>query len=308
MGTPNFALPSLTMLVDEGYLIAGVFSQPDRPRGRGHKLLPTPVKELAESCGLPVFQFEKVSREEGIRAIKGLSPNLIVTAAFGQILSRELLAIPEFGCINVHGSLLPKYRGAAPIQWAIINGERATGVTTMFTRYELDAGDMLVKREVKIAPESTGGELYELLSEEGALALKETLELLIGGELKRVPQQESEASYYPIPGRELGRINFSKTCLEIKNLVRALNPAPAAYAMLGRDKIKIYKAVVSDLKAQGKPGTVVLSDPKKGLFIQAGDGVISLEELQLPGSKRMRACDLLRGKQIETGVLLNGEE
>ncbi|MBQ9942313.1 MAG: methionyl-tRNA formyltransferase, partial [Christensenellaceae bacterium] len=197
LGTPEFALPSFKMLIEEGYSVAAVFTQPDRPKGRGHKMIPPPVKVLAEEHGIPVYQFERISRD-GVETLREVAPDLMITVAFGQILSREVLAIPSMGCINVHGSLLPAYRGAAPIEMAVINGEAQAGITTMYTVYELDAGDMLEKDAVDILPGETGGQLRERLSLLGAGTLKRTLNKLLDGTLAATPQNEAEATYYPM--------------------------------------------------------------------------------------------------------------
>lgn len=301
MGTPDFAVASLAMLQKEGYCIAAVVTNPDRPKGRGHKLMPPPVKVFAEAHNIPVYQYEKVSRE-GLEDIKQLKPDLIITAAFGQILSRELLAVPKYGCINVHGSLLPKYRGAAPVQWAIINGEKKTGITTMYTVYELDAGDMLLKKEIEIDENISGGELFKQLADVGADCLKETLELLLAGELRGIPQNESEMTYYPMFEKGFGKIDFSKTAEEIHNFVRALDPDPGAYAFLGENKIKIFKASKTEGNSDAVCGTIVEADAKKGLLVAVKDGILSIDELQYPGSKRMSAKDYLRGRSLEIGL------
>ena len=294
MGTPEFAVPSLEMLVSEGYDIAAVVTQPDKPKGRGHKLMPPPVKVLAEKHGIKVLQPVKVSRD-GFEELSSVGANLFITVAFGQILSRDVLALPKFGCINVHGSLLPKYRGAAPIEWAVINGEKQAGVTTMYTVYELDAGDMLLKKAIDVPEDMTGGELREKLSFVGAEVLKETLFKLIGGTLVSEKQNEEEMTYYPIPARELSHIDWSKSAKSIKDLVRAMNPSQPAYAFFGEDKVKIFEVAVTDKPACGA-GKVVEMDPKKGLFISAGDLVLEIVRLQLPGGKPMSAKELLRGR------------
>lgn len=294
-GTPAFALPSLHMLLEEGYQVVGVVTQPDRPKGRGHKLLPPPVKVAAEEAGIPAYQYQKVSRE-GLETLSSLGANLFITVAFGQILSRELLALPELGCINVHGSLLPKYRGAAPIEWAILLGENKTGISTMYTVYELDAGDILEQDEVEIGPEETGGELRERLSYLGAETLKRTLEKLLAGALTRKPQLEEEATYYPMFSRDFGEVNFLEPCLEIQRKVRALNPAPMAYTRFGGDKIKLFSVRMVDAQMEKEPGTILLANEKDGLVVQAKDGRLEICTLQFPGGKAMSAKDFLRGR------------
>lgn len=304
MGTPDFALPSLTMLVEEGYDVALVVAQPDRKRGRGHKLLPPPTKVCAQEHGLEVFQVEKISSPEGVAKLKEVAPNLMITAAFGQILSEEVLGIPSFGCINVHGSLLPKYRGAAPIQWAIINGERESGVTTMYTVKKLDAGDMLLKQAVPIGDETTAGELYEQLAQTGAQVLKKTLEQLLNGTLCPTPQQEEDMTYFPMFPKGFGQIDFAQPAQNIKNLVRGINPAPGAYTFYEEQKIKVFAVSVLEQKKEGTPGQIIAADAKQGLIVCGGDGLLSIDTLQFPGSRPMSAADFLRGKQLQVGTVL----
>ena len=295
LGTPEFAVPSLSMLLEEGYQVAAVVTQPDRPRGRGHKLLPSPVKVLAEEKGLPVYQYERVSRE-GLEELAALAPDLLITVAFGQILSQKLLEIPKIGCINVHGSLLPKYRGAAPIEWAVIDGEAQTGITTMFTVYELDAGDMLEQDAVDILPGETGGQLRERLSHVGAGTLKRTLEKLLAGTLERRPQDAEAATICRMFPKGFGQLDFAKTCRENVNLIRGLNPAPGAYLMHGEAKIKIWRAEQASEAVSHPLGAIVAADPRQGLVYQCADGLLKILELQYPGGKAMKAEDFLRGK------------
>lgn len=297
MGTPDFAVPSLRMLIAEAYPVVAVFTQPDRPKGRGHKLLPPPVKVLAQEAGIAVYQPQKVSKD-GFSDLSALRPNLLITAAFGQILSREVLALPKYGCINVHASLLPKYRGAAPIEWAILNGEETAGVTTMYTAYALDAGDMLLKDEIAVPPEMTGGQLRETLSVLGAGTLKRTLAALLQGTLRPVVQDEREASYYPIPDKALGRIDWNRPTKEIVNLVRALNPAPMAYTYVDGQKVKIFVVKPAQKTSGAQPGTIVAKDAKEGLFVKTADGVAEIVQLQFPGGRPLSAKDYLRGKTI----------
>ncbi len=305
MGTPDFALPCFNMLVESGYSIVGVVTQPDRPKGRGHRLVAPPVKEAATALGIPVLQPERISRD-GFDALRSLEPDLLITAAFGQILSRDVLALPKYGCINVHASLLPKYRGAAPIEWAIINGETVTGVTTMYTVYELDAGDILLSDSVDITPDMTGGELRELLSRVGAGTLSRTLDALLDGSLTRTPQAEADSSYYPIPDRELSLIDFKKPSLDIKNLIRAMNPSSPAYCYCGGEKVKIYEADIIP-GGSGAPGDVLYADTKRGLAVCTGDGSLRLKKLQFPGGKQLDDCVLLCGKSL-TGKRFSSEE
>lgn len=294
-GTPEFAVPCLDAVIEAGYDVCAVFTQPDRPKGRGHKLAPPPVKARATELGIPVYQHEKISRE-GIDDLKNVSPDLMITVAYGQILSQEILDIPPLGCINVHASLLPKLRGAAPIEWAVINGDETTGVTTMYTVYELDAGDMLEKTETDILPEETGGELRERLSKIGAETLIRTLQKLTDGTLVRTPQDEAQATICKTFPKGFGKIDFSADTTSIINLVRGLNPAPVAYAMWGDKKVKIFEAKRAEsFGASIVPGEVILADAKKGLFVNTGDGAIEITRLQMPGGKQMSARDYLRG-------------
>ena len=301
LGTPEFAVPSLEMLVSEGYHVAAAVTQPDRPKGRGHKLMPPPVKAAAQAHGIPVYQFERLSRE-GTELLAQLKPDLMITVAFGQILSREVLAIPPLGCINVHASLLPKYRGAAPIEMAVINGESRTGVTTMYTVYELDAGDMLEKDEVDIPPEMTGGELREKLSTVGAGTLSRTLKKLLDGTLVRTPQDEAEATYYPMFKKGFGEVDWSADAQTIADLVRGCNPAPCAYTYCGEDKVKLLEVRPCGCAGAAEAGSILLCDAKKGLFVQAGEGAVEITRLQFPGGKPMSAKDYLRGRSIEASA------
>lgn len=297
LGTPEFALPSLEMLLKEGYCVKAVITQPDRQKGRGHKLLPPPVKVLAEENEIPVYQFNKIS-SEGKELLRELAPDLMITVAFGQILSREVLNIPKYGCINVHASLLPKYRGAAPIEMAVVNGEKKTGISTMYTVYELDAGDVLEQDETEILPEETGGELRERLSYLGAKTLKRTLLKLLDGTLKRTPQNEKEATYYPMFKKGYGQIDWEKDSKSIVDFVRGINPVPTAYSYLDDQKVKIFAVKEEKYDKPGKPGDIIICDSKKGLTVKTKDGAVQILKLQFAGSKPMNAKDLLRGRSI----------
>ncbi|MDL2289312.1 methionyl-tRNA formyltransferase [Clostridia bacterium OttesenSCG-928-F22] len=296
-GTPEFALPSLKALVEHGYEVVGVFTQPDKPKNRGKKLLPPPVKELALQYGIPVYQFDKI-RTQGLDTLRSLCADLFVTAAYGQILSQEILDIPQLGCINVHGSLLPKYRGPAPIQWAVINGEKKTGITTMYTDIGIDTGDMILKEELEIKTGETAGELSLRLSALGADALIKTLELVGEGKAPRLPQNQQEATYFPMLKKQDGKIDFSLPAVKVVSYINGVNPWPGAYATMGEDVYKIWKARPETGMQQGKPGEVLMADAKQGLFIGTGDGCIEVLEMQAPGSKRMGAKDFLRGKSL----------
>lgn len=327
MGTPEFAVPSLKMLINEGHELI-VITQPDRPKNRGHSFAMPPIKLLAMDNGIPVYQLERIKDKEGVDCLKEFKPDLMVTAAFGQMLSQEILDIPKYGCINVHGSLLPKYRGAAPIQWAIINGETVTGVTTMMTNIGMDTGDILFSEETPIGEEETYGELYLRLSLIGAQVLKRTIAALLDGSLVRIPQDESKASRCRMIKKEDALVDFSKSAGEIKNLIRGLNPAPAAYTMIDGQRLKLYKAEVCEegkISEKGMlnescvgydetktdqtdgnalaVGECVIASSKQGFFVRTGDGLIEITELQFENSKRMSAKAALNGKKLEGRIL-----
>ena len=304
MGTPDFAVPSLRALVDHGYEVVGVFCQPDRPKGRGHKLAACPVKELAQSAGIPVFQPERIKREEGVAMLKSCAPDLCVTAAFGQLLSQEILDIPPLGTINVHSSLLPKHRGSAPINWSIIKGDPVTGVTTMFTDKGMDTGDILLTRETPIGPAENAGELTDRLAVMGAQLLIETIRALEAGTLARTPQDHAAATYEPKMDKELGRIDWSKSAQELDWLVRGTTPWPGAFTTLGEQTIKVFELDILDGPASGALGEIVAADAKRGLVVSCGDHDVALAQIQMPGAKRMNAKDYLRGHTMETGVCL----
>ena len=305
MGTPEFDVPSLQALIDNGYEVVGAFTQPDRPSGRGNKLTACPVKVLAEKHGIPVFQFEKVRRREGREAIEALRPDLCVTAAFGQILSQRILDIPPMGTVNVHASLLPKYRGSAPINWCIALGEKKAGVTTMFTDAGIDTGDMALRAETEIGELETAGELTQRLSEIGAKLLIDTLKFYPHGGLKSVPQNEAEASYQPMLTKEMGKIDWTKSAQEISCQVRGLNPWPCAYTESGDGRLKIYLAKPCAAEGAAEPGTVTVSGAKEGLKIACGEGWLEVLEMQAPNAKRMSAKAYLQGKKIEIGTKFN---
>lgn len=298
LGTPDFALPSLKMLYERGDDIV-VFTQPDKPVGRKAIMTAPPVKKLALEYGLDVFQFDKIRSEEGLAALKDADPELMVTAAFGQILSKENLSVPRYGCINVHGSLLPKYRGAAPIQWAVINGEEKTGVTTMLTDIGLDTGDILLERETEIGKDETAGELFDRLAEMGAELLKETIEKLERNELEPKKQNDAEATKCSMIKKEHGHIDFSKSEKAIHDLVRGMNPWPCAYAMLEGEAVKIWRTRRIPTKKTGsKAGSILCADKQNGLIVKCGDGDIEILELQFPGSKRMSAQAAMLGHKL----------
>ncbi|MDO5378039.1 MAG: methionyl-tRNA formyltransferase [Clostridia bacterium] len=305
MGTPDFAVPSLRALAEAGYDVVGVFCQPDRPKGRGHKLAACPVKEAAQSLGIPVFQPERIRRPEGVAQLRALAPDLCVTAAFGQILSQEILDIPPLGTINVHSSLLPRHRGSAPINWAIMMGDPVTGVTTMFTDAGMDTGDILLMEETPIGERETAGELTDRLAKMGAELLLRTLRELEAGTLTRTPQNPEEATYERKLDKETGRIDFARSAREIDCLVRGATPWPGAYTTLpdGRT-MKVFEVARAGGRPTGEAGRIVSADAKAGLVVSCADADLELLQIQMPGAKRMNARDYLRGHSMDTGVCL----
>lgn len=307
MGTPDFARESLEAVYNAGYEILGVVTNPDKPKGRGMKMVASPVKEFALEKGLTVYQPEKVrNNEEFVEKIKSLNPDVICVVAYGKILPKEILEIPRYGCINVHGSLLPKYRGAAPIQWAVLNGDKETGVTTMYMDVGMDTGDMILKEKVEIGEDETTGELWDRLSKIGAKLLVETLKQIEEGTAPREKQGE-EFTMAPMLNKEMSKINWDEqTAQNIKNLVRGLNPIMGAYAFLDEKKIKFWKVdiakqdeIIADNIEIVRNGTVILSNPKEGLFIKTKDGILKVLEIQGENAKRMSIGDFLRGNRIE---------
>jgi len=294
MGTPDFSVPILRMLHEEGYEILAVVTQPDRPVGRKRVLTPPPVKEEALRLGLKVLQPEKLKGSEELKEILRLNPDLIVTAAFGQILPKELLDAPRLGCINVHASLLPKYRGGAPIHQAIMDGEEKTGVTIMYMAEKLDAGDIISQREIPIEGTDHTGILFEKLSLLGRDLLKDTLPSIIAGTNARIPQDESKATFTHNISREQERIDWSKSAREIYNQVRGLHPWPVAYTTYKGENVKIWWAKIGDSNLKGQPGEVV-KIAKDYFEIATGEGTLAILELQPAGKKRMSAEDFLRG-------------
>ena len=305
MGTPEFAVPSLRALLDNGYEVVGAITQPDRPAGRGHKLTPCPVKLLAQERGVPVYQIERIKAQEGVDCLRALRPELVVTAAFGQLLSKEILEIPQYGTVNVHASLLPKYRGSAPINWCILNGEKVAGVTTMLTDIGMDTGDMLLKAQTDIGELETAGELTQRLSEIGAKLLIDTLKFYPHGGLKSVPQNEAESSYQPMLTKEMGKIDWTRSAQEIACQVRGLNPWPCAYTESGDGRLKIYLAKPCAAEGAAEPGCVAVSGAKEGLKIACGEGWLEVLEMQAPNARRMSAKAYLQGKKIEIGTKFN---
>lgn len=307
MGTPDFSLPSLQALVEAGYEVVGVFTQPDRPKGRGGKVRQSPVKEYALSQGLMVCQPNRI-RLDGIEDLRALAPDLCVTAAFGQILSQEVLDIPRMGTVNVHASLLPRHRGAAPVQWAILEGDRQTGVTTMLTDRGIDTGDMLLKAACPITAQDTAGALTEKLSRMGARLLIETIQKLESGNCPREKQVEALATYDPMLKKEMGLLDFGEGTQACLRRVRAMDPWPCAYVNLLGGVLKVWKAKAAEGMKSAVAGTVLCAEEHKGLVIATVDGAIELVEIQAPNTKRMDARAFLRGHTMEAGKPLDEVE
>ena len=300
MGTPDFAVPSLQALLDAGHEVCAVYTQPDKPQGRKQVLTAPPVKELALRHGIPVYQPATLKNEEEQQKLRALAPEVIIVVAYGKLLPKAVLDIPPRGCINVHGSLLPRWRGAAPIQWSVIAGDEKTGVTTMQMAEGLDTGDMLLTYETEIGARETAGELFDRLAQAGAELLLETLEKL--DSITPQPQDDSRSCYAHMLDKQMAVIDWAKSAHEIDCLIRGLNPWPVALTMLSGARLKIYAA--EPVSGTGRPGEVLVSDPKKGLTVACGEGALALCEVQLVGGKRMKSADFLRGHAIETGTIL----
>ena len=301
MGTPEFACPTLNKLIERGENVIAVVTQPDRPKGRGQKLVPPPVKVIAEEHGIPVLQPLKVRAPEVVAGIRELNPDLIVVVAFGQILPQSLLDIPRHGCINIHASLLPHYRGAAPLNWCLINGEAETGITTMMMDAGLDTGDMLVKRALSIGPDEDAQSLHDRLSRLGAETIDETIDKLLTGTLTREKQDDALTCYAPMLKKEDGLIDWRREPQQLKNLVRGFTPWPGAYTSLDGKTLKLYKVSVAD--GGGAPGDIIAAG-KDGIEVACGSGSLRIEELQLEGRKRLSAADFLAGYRLEPGSRL----
>lgn len=307
MGTPDFSVPALNALAEQGHQMLAVVTQPDKPRGRGKAVQMTPVKEAALELGIAVYQPVKVREEGFLRQIEAMKPEVIVVAAFGQILPQRLLDIPKYGCINIHASLLPKYRGAAPIQWVIIDGEKETGITTMQMNAGLDTGDMLEKLVVPLDPEETGGSLHDKLSAAGGKLILSTLDKLEKGQLVPVPQTEENTCYAKMLDKALGNIDWNQDAERIERLIRGLNPWPSAYTGLEGKTLKLWQAKVVEADYAGEPGQVVKAG-KNELFIKTGKGILSVLSLQLEGKKRMDTGAFLRGYPVSEGTILHSRE
>ena len=300
MGTPDFAVPSLQALLDAGHEVCAVYTQPDKPQGRKQVLTAPPVKELALQRGIPVYQPATLKNEDEQAKLRALAPEVIIVVAYGKLLPKAVLDIPPRGCINVHGSLLPRWRGAAPIQWSIIASDQKAGVTTMQMAEGLDTGDMLLTYETKIGARETAGELFDRLAQAGAALLVETLEKL--DSITPRPQDDSQSCYAHMLDKQMAVIDWTKSAHEIDCLIRGLSPWPIALTTLAGARLKIYAA--EPVPGIGKPGEVLESDPKKGLTVACGAGALALHEVQLVGGKRMKSADFLRGHAIDKGTML----
>lgn len=301
MGTPDFAVPCLRKLAESCHETSAVFTQPDKPKGRGYKMIPTPVKAAALEYGIPVYQPLSLRKgddaEEAFRLLEDIAPDLIVVTAYGQILPKNILELPKYGCINIHASLLPAYRGAAPINWVLLNGEKITGVTSMQMSEGLDTGDMLIKRTVEIGENENYSQLYSRLSEIGGEVLMETIEGLVAGTLSPEKQDDSLSSYSPMIRKEMSALDLTRSVSEVHNVIRGVT----GFTTLGGKRLKVFASEIAEDISAGEPGTV--ADPER-FGISCGDGVIIFNEVQLEGSKRMKTADFLRGKKLTKGEAL----
>lgn len=304
MGTPDFAVETLKAIYEAGHEVILAVSQPDKPKGRSGKLQPTPVKEYAIEHNIPVFQPVKIKDPQAVEYMRGFEADVFVVAAFGQILPQSILDIPRLGCVNVHGSLLPKYRGAAPIQWAVINGEKVSGNTTMLMGPGLDDGDMLLKSEIELSDDETGGSLFDKLAIDGGRLAVQTIEALDCGEITPIPQDSSLATHVGMIKKDMGNVDWNRPAIEIERFIRGLNPWPSAFTFIDNKQLKLWKAIVTD--ESGEAGTIISVD-KNSFTVACGQGALQILELQLEGKKRMSTGDFLRGYKLELGMrLLNG--
>ncbi len=308
MGTPDFAVPCLQALIDNGENVQAVFTQPDKPKGRGYKMLPPPVKSLALTYNIPVYQPLSLKKgedaENALNILKELSPDLIIVVAYGKILPKEILELPKYYCINVHASLLPRYRGAAPIQWCVLNGEKETGVTTMLMAEGLDTGDMLLKESVAIGDDETASELHDRLSAVGAELLIKTISAVKVGTITREKQEDSLSNYASMITKDMCPIDFSLPAQQIHNKIRGLSASPCAVTMLNGKRLKIFKSTMSDKKKYDLAAGTVVNE--KDFTVVCGDGyTVTFTEIQSEGGKRMKVSDFLRGNHIEKGICLN---
>ncbi|MBR3935080.1 MAG: methionyl-tRNA formyltransferase [Oscillospiraceae bacterium] len=299
MGTPDFAAAILKRLIDTNRNVVGVFSQPDKPVGRKQIIMPTATKALAMEHGIPVYQPAKLRDGEALKIMQELKPDLTVVAAYGKILPKDILDVPKLGNVNVHGSLLPKYRGSAPIQWSVINGDKVTGITTMYMAEGMDTGDMIMKFELPIGEDETTGELFDRMAELGAESIEKTLELFDKGEVVGEPQNEEEATYAPMLKKEMGEIDFEKSAEEIHNLVRGLNPWPTAYTFLDGKSVKIHEAKAAE-GFSGNPGELL---DEKRFIVGCKNGAVELITVQPEGKNKMSGADFIRGRRLVKGTV-----
>lgn len=303
MGTPEFAVPSLNKLI-ENFNVTAVFTQPDRPKGRGKRMTMSAVKEVAAHNNIPVYQPVRLKKDiETIEKLKSIKPDFIVVVAYGQILTKEILDIPKYGCINLHASLLPKYRGAAPINWAIINGEKETGNTTMMMDVGVDTGDMLLQSRLKIDDNITAGELHDLLKANGADLLCKTLNGIVEGNIMRKKQGESTTKYASMLDKKMARIDWSLSNFDIRNFIRGLNPWPVAYTEYDGQNMKIYEAEILNEDSKHSPGYII-DVCNDGVKVACGRGNLLLKVIQIPGRKAMKVSDYIRGHEVKSGIIL----
>lgn len=302
MGTPDFAAVSLQRLIDDGHEILAVYTQPDKPKGRGYKLVPTPVKELALRYQLPVFQPTRLRDGKVAAQMREFGPDIIVVVAYGRLLRKDILELPPMGCVNVHASLLPAYRGAAPIQWTVLNGEKEAGVTTMYMAEGLDCGDMILKASTPVGENETSGELWDRLAVIGAQCLSDTMKLFEKGKPEAVPQDDSQSCYAPMLEKSMGAIDFSQPAQKVHNLIRGMNPWPSAYTRMEGKLLKIHRSVIAASGGKlGEPGEII--DPEH-FVVACGEGALKMTEVQLEGSKRMESAVFLRGHALTKGQRL----
>lgn len=305
MGTPDFAVPSLVALHERGWKIVAVLCQPDKPAGRGMKLTPPPVKKKAEELGLPVMQPAKLRDEAVVKQLRELEPDVIAVAAYGKILARSVLEIPKIGCINVHASVLPRLRGAAPIHWAVLNGEKTSGVTIMKMDEGMDTGDMLVREEIPLAPDETAGSLHDKLAPMGARLLVQALDGLMAGTVKPVPQDHAQATLAPKLPADLGRVDWTKSAAEVDRQIRGSTPFPGAYTFLGGKRLRVAEARIAD--GSGTAGSVIAAAPERGIVVACGSGAIALARVQPEGKKPQAVREFLAGHRVAAGERV-GEE
>jgi len=300
MGTPFFAVNALKSIIDDGYNVVGCYTQPDKMQGRSSKLIASPVKECAAAHGIPVFQPEKIRLEENVEELRSLAPDIIIVAAFGQILPLSILEMPKYGCINIHASLLPRYRGAAPIEWSVINGEKETGVTTMFMAEGLDTGDIIEEAVTEIGAKETAEELRSRLAELGAELILSTMKAVISGDFKRTPQDDSKSNYAVRLSKEMGKADWNLPAVKIERLIRGLRPWPVVYSSLSGRGLKIYAAdVVEDMS--GEPGEII-EVGKKNFVVACGEGALRIRMVQPEGKKMMDAASFLNGNKLTVGM------